>query len=178
MNRWVLLALVVLAVGVFVLGQGLALTRDPVGELPEKAPDWLSSDGLGGLLMPFAPKLDPADVQAQNGAGWSYEPTSGRLSIAAGTLASAVALQLPRDPEHGPKAGTKPHQRSRRVIELVAVASADAGGGEVSVRLVDPVDPDAAQFARLENGRMSLAVPPEGAHLELLCLGPRSFLLR
>jgi hypothetical protein len=178
MNRWLLLALVVLVVGVFALGQGRALTRAPVVELPERAPGWISG-GLGGLLRPFAAELDPADVAAQDGVGWSYDPASGRLRLAAGTLASAIVLQLPPvEPEDLPEPDAEPHERSRRIIELVEVASAESGAGEVSVKLVDALDPGAAEFARLENGRMSLAVPPEGAHLEVLCLGPRIFLLR
>jgi hypothetical protein len=178
MNRWVLLALVVLVVGVFALGQGRALTRDEVVELPEEAPGWIGG-GLGGLLRPFAAELDPADVQAQSGVGWAYEPASGRLRLAAGTLASSVELRLPAvPPEDLPEPGAKPHERSRRMIELVEVTSAESGAGKVSVRLVDPLDADASKFAELKGGRMQLAVPPEGARLELSCVGARSFLLR
>jgi hypothetical protein len=178
MNRWVLLALVVLVIGVFVLGQVKVLTRDPVEEEPETSPDWIGG-GLGGLLRPFADELDPADVAQQSGVGWSYDPKSAQLRLAAGTVASDIALQLPSVAQEDlPGPGAKPHERSRRIIELVEVASPDRGSGDVSVRLVDPLDPDAARSAKLTDGRMSLPVPPEGARLELRCFGPRSFLLR
>jgi hypothetical protein len=176
-NRWLLVALVALVVGLFAFGQGRALTREPVSIAPDAAPGWIE-DGLAGLLLPFAAELAPADVSAQEGVGWRYEPTSGRLSIAAGSLATSVALRLPPDPDHEPQADAEPHERSRRIVELAEVASADTGAGEVTVRLVDPLDPDAAEFVALEKGRMSLPVPPEGAILELRCVGPRSFLLQ
>jgi hypothetical protein len=176
MGRWLLLALVLVVLGLFVHGQVAVWSSDSNQPEPEAAPDWIAQR-LGGLLLPLAPELDPADVAAQDGLGWRYDPPTARLSLAAGSDVVTASLRLPPEEAHSERGDHGAHGGRRRIAELVEVGSAGSDRGPVAVRIVveGSEEPD---FAPLKDGRMTLAVPPAGARLELRSKGPRAFLLR
>ncbi|MBK8978608.1 MAG: hypothetical protein IPM29_22150 [Planctomycetes bacterium] len=167
MNRWGLLAVVVLLVAGFAVATGVSASRDRSEPAPERAPDWIEG-GLGGLLLPFAERLAPSAIAAQQGAGWSYDPGSARLRFDASDQLTTAALRLPRDPD--PDAGDD----DVRALTLRVVQAVGGPTDALVARLVVDGDED---FATLRDGRLNLAVPRDGAILELRCRGPRTLRL-
>jgi len=160
-NPKLLLVLVVLLVALYGVAVGVGLSRDDDDTDPERAPAWIE-DGLAGLMLPFAKRIDPQRIPEQQGSGWTYDPSTGRLRIEADD--TLVRLELPRDPD--PDADDEDF-RAATLRQVVAVGGAS---GPITMRVLVEGDEEPERV----EGDLKLAVPRDGAVLEIRADGPRT----